>query len=205
MYGLATLSEENKPKVRMVIHRAVTPSSSLLLTTTDTRMKKPAHLAHDPHVELAWWMDPVAIQFRINGSAYTIPPQSDAEGKSKAAEALKALGTQGDEANPEWWEKERMRLWKEAMSGHLRASFGRPTPGTPLDQCPPSSEWPERLDAESDDPEEKKKIEYALSHFALLAIRVDGFEKLELKPTPNIRTQWTRQEGGDWKKQGVAP
>lgn len=189
----------------MVIHRAVTPSSSLLVTTTDTRMKKPAHLAHDPHVELAWWMDPVAIQFRINGSAYTIPPQSDEEGKSKAAEALKALGAQGDEANPEWWEKERMRLWKEAMSGHLRASFGRPTPGTPLDQCPPSSEWPERLDAESDDPEEKKKIENALSHFALLVIRVDGCEKLELKPTPNIRTQWTRQDGGDWKKQGVAP
>ena len=56
-----------------------------------------------------------------------------------------------------------------------------------------------------DDPKEQEKIDNALSHFALLAIRPVAFEQLELKPTPNIRTQWEQQQDGSWKEKHVAP
>lgn len=164
-------------------------------------MQKPVHLASHHDYEIAWWFLPSAVQFRISGEAYSIPIEPSGE----SSKILEALGATGDEADPEWWEKQRMTLWKESMSGHLRASFGRPPPGTPLDQVPPPDTWDESLPAESDDPEEKKKIENALSHFALIAFRVDAFENLELKPVPNRRTQWTKQKDGEWKEVKVAP
>lgn len=62
---------------------------------------------------------------------------------------LKELGPVGDEASPEYWEKERARLWKD-VSGHLRAGFARPAPGTPLDQADRKpEEWSESIPAES--------------------------------------------------------
>lgn len=39
----------------------------------------------------------------------------------------------------------------------------------------------------------------------MLAIKAEGFEMLELKPTPNRRTHWNRGEDGFWKKQSVCP
>jgi hypothetical protein len=128
----------------------VTSESNLLITTTDTRMAKPAHLSNSHTVELAWWIDPTAVQFRITGQAYVLPANpDDPEYKSSMDAALKGLQAQGGEDKADYWEKERKRLWKEAMSGHLRASFGRPTPGKDLGECPDPKEWPERLDAES--------------------------------------------------------
>ena len=131
----------------------MTEESNLLITTTDTRMGKPAHLAKSHTVELAWWIDPTAVQFRITGQAYVLPtdPQ-DGSYDSEMSSALKGLSAKGGEAKAEYWESERKRLWKEAMSGHLRASFGRPTPGKPLDEVEDPKEWPERLDAESVSP-----------------------------------------------------
>lgn len=128
----------------------MTPASNLLITTTDTRMAKPAHLASSPTVELAWWIEATAVQFRITGHAYTLPSNPGDEGYKQAmSDALAGLKATGDEEQADFWEKERKRLWKEAMSGHLRASFGRPTPGKELKDCPDPKEWPERLDAES--------------------------------------------------------
>lgn len=54
------------------------------------------------------------------------------------------------------------------------------------------------------DPNEQKEIDAAFEHFALLVIKVEGAEFLELKPQPNTRTQWTRQ-GEDWKETKVCP
>lgn len=62
-----------------------------------------------------------------------------------------------------------------------------------------------RADEVEDDPEEEKKIEFALNNFALLAIRPTAVEYLELKPTPNHRTQWNKQSNGDWDRVEVAP
>ncbi len=58
---------------------------------------------------------------------------------------------------------------------------------------------------EQDDPKMKKDIEFALNNFALLAIDPTNVEYLELKPTPNHRTQWNKQPNGDWERVEVAP
>ncbi|GFZ47813.1 hypothetical protein JCM24511_05560 [Saitozyma sp. JCM 24511] len=204
VYALSTLSTEGLPKVRHVIHRALTPSN-IFVITTDMRMQKSFHLAHNPTMEIAWWLDPAGVQFRISGKAFPFPNQSTPEGSTRVEDALRQLRTQGEDSEPGWWEKERMRVWKEGMSGHLRASFARPPPGKPLDEVSEPDTWPTRLDAESDDPEEKKQIESALKNFALVAIQVDAFEYLELAETPNRRTQWIRQDDGSWEERKVAP
>lgn len=207
-YALATLSPSGEPKVRHVIHRGISPSG-MFLTTTDTRMQKPVHLAAHHGVEVAWWIDPSAIQFRFSGEAYTIPAQHDKAGSSaveKVLGALKLAESGGEDASAQWWEEKRMELWEKGMSGHLRASFARPTPGKPLDEVDSKpEEWPESLPPTSDDPEEQKVIDTALEHFAILAIRPTAFEVLELKPTPNIRTQYSLQSDGKWKEVSVAP
>jgi hypothetical protein len=196
-------------------------------------MQKSSHLSHNPTMEIAWWLDPAGVQFRISGKAFCLPNQSTPEGSARVEDALKQLRTQGQESEPGWWEKERMRVWKEGMSGHLRASFARPSPGKSLDEVSEPDTWPTRLDAESvcprpcrpcvptladhlacytmvsdapqDDPDEKKQIESALRNFALVAIQVDAFEYLVLSETPNRRTQWIRQDDGSWEERKVAP
>ncbi|WWC86778.1 uncharacterized protein L201_001657 [Kwoniella dendrophila CBS 6074] len=205
-YAFSTLSEEGKPKVRYVIHRGITPSS-LLLTTTDTRMSKPVHLKHDPTVEIAWWIESTNVQFRITGKAVTIPSStsSNSTENSDTLDAIRLLGVEGlEEGTKEYWENKRKELWK-GVSGHLRAGFGRPTPGKQLDQVESSDNWPETIPAESDKPEEQKTIESAYSHFAIIAIAPEQVEYLELKPIPNRRTQWKRQNNGEWEETKVAP
>lgn len=211
---------------RLPILTPVTPSG-LLLTTTDTRMQKPNHLAHDPTVELAWWIEDPAIQFRITGKAYTIPTDP-----SEVQGVLDKIGLDGEDAKAEFWEDKRKDLWKN-LSGHLRGSFGRPPPGKKLDEIEEKPEdWISRLDVESvsracimtywvhkaskmpgrgehrswqDDPKQKKDIEWAQSHFALIAIKPENAEMLELKPAPNVRTQYNKQSDGSWEKVSVAP
>jgi pyridoxamine 5'-phosphate oxidase len=113
-------------------------------------MAKPAHLAKHHTVEMAWWLADPAIQFRVTGQAYVIPSdESASDYQSQLDEVLKGLRAKGDETDKSYWEKERKRLWKEAMSGHLRASFGRPPPGTPLSEVADPKTWPETLPAES--------------------------------------------------------
>lgn len=112
-------------------------------------MPKASQLASDPTVEIAWWIEDPAIQFRIGGKAYVIPP-STSETEAQIKDTLKAMGAKGEEADPKWWEEKREQLWKEKMSGHLRASFARPTPGQSLktvDRQP--EEWAESIPAES--------------------------------------------------------
>ncbi len=111
-------------------------------------MRKPAELSHDPAVEIAWWIEKTAIQFRIIGDAYSIPPSTGSNDSAIEA-VLSKLKPEGDEKEAKWWEEERIKQWGK-MSGHLRASFGRPQPGKPLkdiDSDPDS--WTESLPEKS--------------------------------------------------------
>jgi hypothetical protein len=111
-------------------------------------MQKPKHLAAHGDVELAWWIEATNVQFRFSGQAVTVAsPKVESAGDIKSK--LQKLNAIGDEADPEWWEKERARLWKD-VSGHLRAGFARPAPGTPLDQADRKpEEWSESIPAQS--------------------------------------------------------
>lgn len=108
-------------------------------------MQKPVHIAHDPTVELAWWIEDPAIQFRITGKAAVI--SSD---PSTSASAIKAFGVEdGEEGNDEFWQGQRRKIWGD-FSGHLRGSFGRPPPGKPLEEVKEKpDDWIVRLDEES--------------------------------------------------------
>ncbi|AAW45838.2 hypothetical protein CNJ01800 [Cryptococcus deneoformans JEC21] len=208
-YAFSTLSQEGTPKVRHVIHRGFTPSS-LLLTTTDTRMDKPAHLSHSSTIELAWWLSSTNVQFRITGQAYTIPLTMSLSDKefNRVIDGLKVTGT--EESQKEWWEGKRNELW-QGVNGRLRAGFGRPSPGKRLEEVEDSSKWPETIPAKSDDPEGQKLVETAYNHFAIVAIRPEAVEFLELQPIPNRRTQWrwTKnpdiEDSGSWEEVKVAP
>jgi len=111
-------------------------------------MQKPNHLAAHKDLEVAWWIEATNVQFRFAGQGITIP-STKVESSESIAKKLKELNPVGDEANVEYWEKERARLWKQ-VSGHLRAGFARPAPGTPLDQADRKPEdWSESIPAES--------------------------------------------------------
>ncbi|WVQ75905.1 hypothetical protein IAR50_005540 [Cryptococcus sp. DSM 104548] len=201
-YAFSTLASNGDPKVRHVIHRGITPSS-ILLTTTDTRMSKPVHLSHSPRFEIAWWLPDTNVQFRITGQAYTIPPTFAQDGN--AGQIIKELGVEGkEEGTAEWWQGKREELW-EGVSGHLRAGFARPAPGAELKDAEDSSKWPETIPAQSDDEKDKELVKTALDHFALIALRPTAVEYLELKPIPNRRTQWKSQDGKAWTEYKVVP
>jgi pyridoxamine 5'-phosphate oxidase len=111
-------------------------------------MQKPHHLSLDPNIEIAWWIDPTAEQFRITGKAYHIPGE-----QTTVSSAIAAMGLAGEgleEGEVQYWENKRKELWEKAMSGHLRGSFGRPTPGKKLSEIDSKPEdWPTRFDTKS--------------------------------------------------------
>ena len=147
-YPFSTYSTADQaPKVRYVVHRSLTSKSNLLLTSTDHRMKKYDELGSNPNVELAFWMEKTGVQFRISGKAAVLPNKP--ESKSELEEILKSTlsVTEGEEADPEFWVKKRDEEF-EKMSGHLRATFARPKPGTPLNELPEKEQpedWPETI------------------------------------------------------------
>ena len=116
-------------------------------------MQKPVHLSNNPILEIAWWIDDAAVQFRITGEGYPIPSPKAENGAQLIDTAVKALGSEGAvgrEGNAEYWEGKRVEMWEKEMSGHLRGSFGRPNPGKKLSEIKEKPEdWISRLDASS--------------------------------------------------------
>lgn len=152
-YPFSTYStSDNAPKVRYVVHRSLTPLSNLLLTSTDHRMKKYQELEENPNVELAFWMEKTGVQFRISGKAAVLPNKPE---ENSALEKIlqETLHAKGSEATPEYWVKKRSQEF-EKMSGHLRATFARPPPGTPLqdlEEGEKPGDWSESIKPPGDD------------------------------------------------------
>lgn len=211
------------PRVRSVIHRdflsPLSPSCPLLLTTTDIRTPKGRQIAHNSAVEIAWWIAPTQEQFRIAGHAYILPaPASDfaadtdyrpigimsiesrAQVLSKAFPKAELGGVEFD------WEAKRVELF-DGMSGHMKASWLRPIPGTPLEGGYDASKaWPESLPklGEASSEEEEKQLQDALKNFALVVIDPAEVDYVELGVVPNRRTHFLRKEGS-WEEKAVVP
>ncbi|KAJ9123478.1 hypothetical protein QFC24_003692 [Naganishia onofrii] len=237
-YPFASVDTNGSPRVRYVVHRALTPESSFLIFTTDTRMGKCTHLASDGRCEASFWMEGSGVQFRVAGEALIVP--NDADVSPSAQKALESavqkdsVRAVGEEKKADYWIGERERNWTKGISGHLRATFARPTPGTPLDKvdrkpedwtetmkpegetvsirCVPYSHAPHACDAKflsvlGWQDEQKQEAASAKANFTLVAIAPHTVEMLELKAVPNRRTVWTRPEqaGGQWTVQAVVP
>lgn len=136
-FPFATVAKgSNTPHVRYVIYRFLSSGPhSLIAITTDTRSKKYTHLRENPECEAAFWFEDVGVQFRVSGKAYVLPSgehegETETKADEEASKILNSIAT-GEEGNVEFWKEKREELWKK-QSGHLRASFARPTPGKPL-------------------------------------------------------------------------
>lgn len=98
------------------------------------------------------------------------------------------------------WEAKRAEIF-DRMSGHMKATWCRPTPGTPLKGGEEEmKKWPVKLPklGEAENEEDKKNLATALSNFSLLLIEPFEVDYLELGVFPNRRTFFKR----DWEDEG---
>lgn len=107
------------------------------------------------------------------------------------------------------WEKERRRMF-ESMSGHMRASWVRPIPGSRLVAKGAeawSSTLPKLSEAEAGGDEHTLElVKKAFTNFALVVIEPSRIDYVELGVVPNRRTIFEKNhEEGGWIEQAVAP
>ncbi|KAG8986529.1 hypothetical protein FRB90_003943 [Tulasnella sp. 427] len=221
IYSLATVDASVSPpipRVRSIVHRefiSPTPDSPLLVSTTDVRTPKICQLASiqpqplppgvSSNAEVVWWFpgDDLNEQYRFSGKIHVLPRTDHELFKSFPRERLAPAH---DENGKEFdWEAERIRVFDEKMGGVLRASFARPTPGSPLEKYEDAEKWPAKLPKTTEvDDETKPHVEFALQNFSLMVLEPVAVERVELAVMPNRRTQWERA-GKEWKEKIVVP
>ncbi|KAG5339495.1 hypothetical protein C0989_004011 [Termitomyces sp. Mn162] len=203
------------PHVRSLIFREFIsprskPSLPLFLTTTDIRTPKISQIISNPHVEVAWWIEGTQEQFRISGIASAIPAPTNSLYKHflhnvEHAVPNSAVATLKDEHFD--WEAKRKESF-ENMSAHMKASWCRPTPGSPLEGGEEEAKkWPIRLEEPSEDGDEeaKKNWDTALGNFALLIVDPTDVDYVELGVIPNRRTRFWRTSDGSWDSEATVP
>lgn len=193
-FQLATVQSPATPRVRShIFRRFVQPSPvlQLLITTTDIRTPKADQIFKNSSIEAVFWCEKPGEQYRLLGHATIFP------GSSIVGPALHNSKVD--------WEAERKDVFN-SISGHLRASFARPIPGTPLGNYDEAKKWPVRLPPLD---EGNSETEVAYKNFALLIIeptQVDfvefgGYEGREY----DRRTVFTRDGENKWDEQIVVP
>ncbi|KAG5653912.1 hypothetical protein H0H81_009504 [Sphagnurus paluster] len=203
------------PHVRSHIFREfVTPTSSpglpLLLTTTDIRTPKTTQIISNPHVQIAWWIEGTQEQFRVSGVASAIPAPTNMLYKhfvhnvkhAKQTSAVAALTREGFD-----WEAKRMAMFR-GMSGHMKASWCRPVPGSRLEGGEEEAKkWPVRLEepGEHSTDEDRKNWEKALGNFALVIVDPTDVDYVELGVVPNRRTRFWKNGDGVWDEEALVP
>ncbi|TFK24253.1 hypothetical protein FA15DRAFT_592657 [Coprinopsis marcescibilis] len=206
------------------------PSTPLLLSSTDIRTPKVSQITTTPQIELAWWIDGTKQQFRITGRAVVVPsptqtqayrqfqlvslPQKEKSGKgrgpgggeaSRFGVASVQVGEGGGKAEEGFdWEKKRVEVFK-SMSSHMKATWCRPTPGTPLSAHggpDAAKKWPVKIEepTESSSEEDKRNWETALNNFALLVIEPSYVDFVDLGVVPNRRFEFVEVGEGKWEE-----
>jgi hypothetical protein len=154
-----------------------------------------------------WWLAPTNEQFRIAGRATVVPAPSD----TLHAAAVTTLShiADGKFAEEKYdWEKLRVDTF-EGVSPQMRATWARPTPGSPMPgsgQYNEAKKWPEKLPtlAEAKDEKERAEVEVAMKNFALIVIEPYDVDYVELEPLPNRRTRFF-YKGDQWDEQILVP
>lgn len=162
-----------------------------------------------PTSELAWWIAPASVQFRIGARTHLLPSPSHELHSQFPFQLLSSAG--GGDAGPESpdtpadWEALRVKTFN-ALPAFLRASFVRPVPGSPLQNPEDAKEWPTTLpeSGKEESEEDKKHVKEALANFALVLLEPLAVEFLELGVEPNRRTQWKLSKG-EWTESSVVP
>lgn len=95
-----------------------------------------------------------------------------------------------------------------SMSGHMKASWCRPVPGSRLEGGhKEANKWLVTLTEPKDDDDEemRKNWETALGNFALLIVDPTEVDYVELGVVPNRRTRFWRTSQGTWESEAVVP
>lgn len=209
VYQLATADANSLvPEVRSVVHRdALQPKNNnlpLLLSTTDVRTPKVKQILSNPAVHISWWIEGTKDQFRFTGSASIVPaPSHPFHSKFDPAGGLALARLTEEGIN---WEEKRKETFNN-MSGHMKASWCRPTPGSPLPGgYEQAKEWPTNIPKLGDatNEEERKNQTQALDNFALVLIEPLSVDWVQLGVVPNQRTKFTRS-GEEWVEEIVVP
>ncbi|KAF8555137.1 hypothetical protein OG21DRAFT_1411372, partial [Imleria badia] len=197
----ATIEAPATPRVRTLIQRAFITASAyptlpLILSTTDIRVPKVTQLAANAIVEAVYWTPSTQEQFRILGRA-SIVPERGYRGAYPAPRGVvyEALDKEGFN-----WEAKRVETF-DGMSGHMKATWCRPVPGTPLEGGEDEMKgWPKTLPklGEARNDKERRNLETALSNFALLLIEPFEVDYVEFGVPPDRRDRRTRFER-DWE------
>ncbi|CAG8581560.1 14250_t:CDS:2, partial [Ambispora leptoticha] len=177
--------------------------SGLLVVTTDLRSQVVNHLLQNSSFEAAWWFSVTGEQFRLSGDAYVLPHPSHS---LLAVFPSKTLATNYfTPPTPEFnWEAERIRFWHK-MPAELRAFYTRPTPGTPIKEQEEDN-YLEKLSAVGETESEKELVKKALENFALIVMKANAVDYLQLYTTPNKRTKWLFDETtNQWESFKVFP
>jgi hypothetical protein len=221
VFQLATIDNVFIPHVRSLIFRKFlikqsTPSLPLLLSTTDIRTPKVSQLVANPAAELAWWIVGTQQQYRIIANVYPVPnPKHPLCSHFEQALSHAQDGTGLALFRDDDWESQRLQTFK-SMSSHMKASWCRPIPGSPLKGGQEEAKkWPETLEDPSehkDLPEEKynellQNWNQALANFALVVIDPVEVDLVELGVVPNRRTRFFKPPGnhGIWHEEELVP
>jgi len=159
---LASVAIDGTPRVRTLVFRGWAGPAALDLLT-DARSAKPAELVLQSDVELCWLLPRARCQFRLRGELQALPAVLEIQ--------------------------ERERHW-QALTPAVRAVWGWPSPGEPLDREAP---LPKKLPDGAPPPE----------HFQLLRIALSQVELLELTGHPHHRYRWKAEM--EWEEEHLNP
>ncbi|KAF9260850.1 hypothetical protein L218DRAFT_562892 [Marasmius fiardii PR-910] len=163
----------------------------------------------NPNVQIHWYIEGTREQFRISGKTFIVPSPEHTNCECHK-DSIKPLYFEFD------WEAKRMAIFK-GLSSHMRASWCRPVPGTPLEGGEEEMKmWPKRVDEpgheQNDDgsevSEEQKRRnrifwDMALSRFALVVPDPVEVDYLNMGVVPNRRYRFVKTAGGTWTEQEI--
>ncbi|KAF8713844.1 Pyridoxamine 5'-phosphate oxidase, partial [Rhizoctonia solani] len=219
-YALATVNTEGEfpiPRVRYLVHRNILTLHSarpILVSTTDIRSPKVNQIrshpsTRGPTAEVAWWIAEENVQFRILARVQILPAPSHPLYSEFPFKELSqnSGGDSGPDApaTAKEWEALRVKTFNNLVPP-IRASFARPTPGSPLADHTDAERWPQKLPekGKEETEEEKKQVKEALENFSLLLLEPLDVDFVELGVVPNRRTRWSF-DGHKWDEQAVVP
>jgi pyridoxamine 5'-phosphate oxidase len=184
------------------------PSHPLLLTSTDIRTPKATQLLANPLVEVCWWIGPSQEQFRLAARTTIVPAPNETLLGAAASKRLSDLAGSHFADGEVDWEKKRVEMF-DGMSGHMKASWVRPVPGTKMPGSGGYDEaknWPEKLPklGKAENKEDEEHLKTALGNFALVVFDPYDVDYVELAVVPNQRTRFIR-EADSWKEEILVP
>ena len=97
---LATISEENEPRLRTVVFRGWYKESSMIIFT-DRRSEKIEHLKSNPNAEILWFFFKTKSQFRFKGKISELSDNKNYWNKlSEKSKSSWFWGPPGEKINP---------------------------------------------------------------------------------------------------------